>query len=420
MKNIFKIHHKDARCISELIKTSIVDVTITSPPYYNMKDYGYQEQIGFGQSYDEYINDLFTVFSNVYKCTKDTGTLWVIIDAFRKDGQVIPLPFDFANKISKCGWLFKEVIIWEKDKTVPWAHKGQMRNLFEYILVFSKTNNYKFNIDNVREYTGLKKWWVKYPERYNPKGKTPEAIWRFPIPVQGSWGDNYIRHFCPLPEDLIAQILHITTDEGDVVLDPFAGSGSVLAKAKNMKRQYIGTELNQEYIEMFRTYIDDTNDAKQRQYEQEKILYANQSAFERLIIDLRILKFARVLYSKLDVTSQNNIIRIFVENNNQQLLRTNSVASAKYTIHIKDKSTEEKLLEDINSVVGKAPLSKFGIEPKFIINDAIKSKNKKIATYTKTSTHKYHRLVNWQKDTLAPTEIIISPIIADLNENDFE
>ena len=110
-EDIYKIHHHDARNISEIIKTPIVDVTITSPPYFDMKDYGYKEQIGFGQSYSEYLEDLQKVFLNVFNCTKDSGTLWVVIDAFRKDGKVIPLPFDFANKIASCGWGLKEIII---------------------------------------------------------------------------------------------------------------------------------------------------------------------------------------------------------------------------------------------------------------------------------------------------------------------
>ena len=101
----------------------------------------------------------------------------------------------------------------------------------------------------------MKKWWVNYPERYNPKGKIPDGLWHFDIPTQGSWGNGYVRHFCPLPEEMIAQILKIATKEGDLVLDPFAGSGAVLAKAANMNRNFIGFELNDSYIKMFKKYL---------------------------------------------------------------------------------------------------------------------------------------------------------------------
>ena len=110
--DINKIHKYDARDISKLIDNPIIDVTITSPPYFDMKDYGYTEQIGFGQNYENYLEDLRKVFEGVYACTKNTGSLWVIIDTFRRAGSVVPLPFDFANKIAPIGWKLQEIIIW--------------------------------------------------------------------------------------------------------------------------------------------------------------------------------------------------------------------------------------------------------------------------------------------------------------------
>eukprot|EP01132_Coremiostelium_polycephalum_P015967 gene15967-19238_t len=312
-EELYKIHKIDARNINSVVTSPIVDVTITSPPYFDMKDYGYNEQIGYGQSYDEYLEDLFTVFSNVFDCTKDTGTLWVIIDAFRKNGETIPLPFDFANKIKTIGWKLKEIIIWGKDKTVPWSHKGQMRSSFEYILMFSKSENYNFYIDKVRDYEALKKWWVKYPERYNPRGKTPEAIWNFDIPVQGSWGKGYIKHFCPLPEEMIAQILKLTTLEGDVVLDPFSGSGAVLSKADNMKRKFIGTELNPEYINMFENYLLQTGTQKRHEYETDEKNLLTQNKFEKLILELRALKYARLFSQKINDQKIDNVSLLYVE-----------------------------------------------------------------------------------------------------------
>src|SRR5690606_9130519 len=307
------VHNKDARSIDKVIKEKLVDVTITSPPYFDLKDYGSEKQIGFGQEYKEYLSDLKKVFKNVYNITKDTGTLWVIIDVYRRDGEVVPLPFDFSNKMKDLGWKLQEVIIWKKDKTVPWAHKGQMRSIFEYILVFSKSQNFNFFIDRVRDYTSLKKWWIKYPERYNPKGKTPDALWDFGIPVQGSWGNGYIDHFCPLPEDLIAQILKITTNEDDVVLDCFSGSGAVLAKAESMNRKYIGFELNPEYIDMFINYQIKTLKEKRQDFLFEDKNTLKQDKFEKLILDLRALKYARLLYKelkKLKLISDNLKIRV--------------------------------------------------------------------------------------------------------------
>ena len=201
-KTLNVIYNQDARNILDTIGSNTkVTTTITSPPYYDMKDYDSDNQVGYGQSYEEYLNDLKSIFAGVFEITKQNGTLWIIIDTFKRNNQVITLPFDVSNKLKEIGWLLQDVIIWKKNKTVPWSTNGFMQRKFEYIPFFSKTTNYKSNKDSVRVYdtSQLKKWWIKYAERYNPKGKALDEVWEFPIPTQGSWGEEYIRHFCPLP-----------------------------------------------------------------------------------------------------------------------------------------------------------------------------------------------------------------------------
>ncbi len=416
------IHQYDARKIDELIKEPIVDVTVTSPPYFDMKDYGYKEQIGFGQSYKEYLDDIGTVFRSIYACTKSTGSLWVIVDALRKDGEIIALPFDIANKIKEAGWIFREIIIWEKDKTVPWTHKGQMRNSFEYILMFSKTDDYKFFIDKIRDYEVLKSWWIRYPERYNPKGKTPDGIWHYPIPTQGSWGNGYIRHFCPLPEDLVARILTLSTEEKDVVLDPFSGSGTVLAKALNMNRRYIGTELNSEYISMFKNYIKNTNTKKHSEYEKEKKYLVNQMDFEKIILQLRALKYARILLKKIGDQDAMIVQKIKVEKSSEKRLKKNSVDSYMYTILLSTLEEKEKIEKIINALISKAPLSKFGINALFSYVDKIDkliSPGEKLYSYSVKITHKFIREVSLG-DQISDKEVILSPIKLNIDENEYK
>ena len=229
-----KIFNIDSRKILSLLKDEdLVQTTITSPPYFDMKDYGIDDQIGFGQTYENYLNDLQSVFEQILQRTKDDGTLWIIIDTFKRNGSIVPLPFDLANKLKEVGWHFQDIIIWEKDKTVPWSSNGFVQKKIEYILFFSKNEKYKYNKDVIRVYDSqqLKQWWVKYPERYNPKGKALDQVWKYPIPVQGSWGNKYVRHFCPLPKEMVATMILLSTNENDVVLDPFSGSGAVIAQA---------------------------------------------------------------------------------------------------------------------------------------------------------------------------------------------
>ena len=426
MKDIYKVHNIDARKIETVVKEQIVDVTITSPPYFDLKDYGSKNQIGFGQKYDEYLEDLKLVFEQVYNVTKDSGTLWVIIDSYRRDGEVVPLPFDFSNKISELGWKLQEIIIWGKDRTVPWAHKGQMRSLFEYVLMFSKTKDYQFHIDEVRDFQSLKKWWVKYPERYNPKGKTPDAIWNFDIPTQGSWGNGYIKHFCPLPEDMIAQMLKITTREGDVVLDCFSGSGAVLSKANNMKRKHIGFELNKDYIKMFDNYLKETGKQKRREYEIEEKGSMRQNKFEKLILDLRALKYARLFFRKLKDEGINEIIKINVERSKTAPKKAKSLVVVNYLILIKFSKKEKKIQLLLDQITSKAPLSKFGIEPQFKFisktsDFADSLSNKKMYVYTTQITHKFKKEFELKELTKPSiSDVIISNIKVDLDEKDYE
>jgi len=420
---IEEIYNVDARELNKFISSNMVDVTITSPPYFDLKDYGYKEQIGYGQSYSDYLNDLKIVFKNVHDCTKETGTLWVIIDSFRRENEVVPLPFDFSNALKEVGWKLQEVIIWAKDRTVPWAHKGQMRNLFEYILLFSKSDNYHFFIDEVRDFSSLKKWWVKYPERYNPKGKIPDGLWHFEIPTQGSWGNGYIKHFCPLPEEMIAQILKISTKEGDVILDPFAGSGAVLAKAANMNRNYIGFELNQSYIKMFKNFLEKTGKTKRNLYLKQKSLVSSQNDFEKLIIDLRALKFAKILYKNFTV----DVEKIWVEKKKMKATKKNALCIMEYSFYVKKKLNRNEFIKKLQDISNKAPLSKYGIEASFNIHtDADEFKRsvglkKKIFSYTEKNTHQFERaLITDEIFNAAENEIIFSSIKVSIDEKDYE
>ncbi len=420
--NIFDIHNIDARSIDNVITEKIVDVTITSPPYYDMKDYGHKKQIGYGQSYEKYLEDLNLVFKKVFNVTKDTGTLWVIINTFRTNNEIVPLPFDFSDTIKKCGWKLQEIIIWSKDRTVPWTHIGQMRHMFEYILVFSKVEKYNYYIDRIKDYVNLKKWWIKYPERYNPKGKTPAEIWNFDIPTQGSWGKGYIKHFCPLPEELVDRIIRLTTNEHDVVLDPFAGSGTVLAQAAFSKRQFIGFELNKNYIKMFKQYLRKHLSQKRRAYEISKKINLRQAEFETLVLNLRILKFARVLRKQLHADGYRVVKSILVERLNERPEENHKLVAARYSLLISKGISKKGLLNKIEQLVSKPPLSKYGIEADFVMTNELNTFLKRISnnvlySYTAIATHSYSKVIKREDIVKAPP--IISPIKVQLNEKDF-
>lgn len=409
MNSTGRIYNYDSRRISEILTDNVaIQTTITSPPYYDMKDYGVDNQIGFGQTYEDYLKDMKSVFEQIYRYTKEDGTLWIIIDTFKRNNSIVLLPFDLAAKIQEIGWFLQDIIIWKKDKTVPWSNNGFTQRKFEYVLFFSKSPKYKSNKDKVRIYDTrqLKKWWIKYPERYNPRGKALDEIWEYPIPVQGSWGTKYIRHFCPLPQDMVSNMIQISTDEGDVVFDPFAGSGTVLSQSAYMNRHYLGFELNRDYIEKFKKYLADTIDNGSENY---KKLYNDngQSDFENQIQNLRALKYGRILVKKIQ-EELSIPLKVFVE-------RSSIKESRSIVKYVFVGVSEEKVGKTLSSIINVPPLSKFEIDPMFSYQDKLEY-NKKMFCYSITNSYSYMRGVSIND----PRVKVLSTIKVDLNEKDYE
>ncbi|GAC1030780.1 hypothetical protein thsps21_16070 [Pseudomonas sp. No.21] len=411
------ISNSDARKIADL-RIKEITTTITSPPYFDMKDYGSKNQIGFGQTYKQYLDDLQKVFQSIYESTKSCGTLWIVIDTFKSEGKVVPLPFDLAAKLSEIGWLLQDVIIWKKDKTVPWSGNGFVQRKFEYILFFSKSEKFNYFKDRVKKYdtAHLKKWWVKYPERYNPKGKSLDEVWEYPIPTQGSWGDKYVRHFCPLPTDMIGNMIQLSSNEGDLVMDPFAGSGSVLSQAAYMGRNYFGVELNKKYIKMFEKYLKETHEEGSRKYKEFSLQNKEQAKFEELILNLRALKFAKIIYKNLKIAKhQSSLILVKITGKSQE---QHKLIKVRYTLI--DSSDKNEILEALENSIKSPPLSKFGIEPEFefLSSEDINLEKLSLYGYTETNTH----FSTGKIETLSQTgkARIISDIFVSLKESDYE
>ncbi len=403
------IYNIDSRRISEVLPKDIrIQTTISSPPYFDMKDYGEKNQIGFGQSYKEYLCDIKSVFDQVYQYTKEDGTLWIIIDTFKRNDSIVLLPFDVASKLQESGWLLQDIIIWKKDKTVPWSNNGFTQRKFEYVLFFSKSPKFKNNKDKVRVFDTrqLKKWWIKYPERYNPRGKALDEIWEYPIPVQGSWGKQYIRHFCPLPQDMVSNMIQISTDEGDIVFDPFAGSGTVLSQSAYMNRPYMGFELNRSYIEKFNSYLKETLETGKANYEK-MLKNEGQSVFEEQILNLRALKYGRMLVKAIQ-EELHIYSKVIVERVRQE----DSQSIVKYSFV----GVSEKMVEKIiTQAISKAPLSKYEIAPVISYQDEI-CEDKHWCYYSITNSHSFMRDVTYSD----PRVRVLSPIRIDLKEKDYD
>lgn len=414
-----RVHVGDARDLSKQLPSESVDLTLTSPPYFDMKDYGRANQIGFGQKYDDYLNDLAAVFAEVHRATKADGSLWIIVDTFRQAQEVFPLPFDIAARLTSFGWILRDIVIWKKERTVPWTRSGINRKIFEYILVFSKTRGaFRNDHDLYRDSTDLKRWWVRYPERYNPKGKAPEEIWSYDIPTQGSWGESYVRHFCPLPSELVSRIVQQTTRERDVILDPFSGSGTVPTVSTLLGRHYIGFELNRDYVKMFEKHL-----AKARKKAPELLIAPAAKAadeFASTIAELRILKYGRLILRELNKITPSSEASVFVHRKRGIPQEKFKHYRAEYLIVLAEERHITKAQDIVQKLVSRPPLTKFGVEPSiaFVVRPSSKAKAGLRASYyeyTQTNSH-FHTGKKRREEAWESTGKLFSPVRLEVEE----
>lgn len=249
---------------------SAIDLTVTSPPYYRHRDYGVQGQLGMEATVDDYIANMRAVLTELFRVTAKTGTCFLVIGDTYAHQKLLLVPHRIALAADAIGWTVRNDLIWNKLDPPPESPRNRWRSGHEHILFLTKERGkYKFHADAIRvpyaEAT-VKRWGngqvyggPKSAERKNqrdsrmrhgrsfalhPNGCLPTDVWSLPA------GDSSARHYATFPDRLVKLIILACSDAGDLVLDPFAGSGTTCRVAKETGRQFIGIELNPDYAEM--------------------------------------------------------------------------------------------------------------------------------------------------------------------------
>ncbi len=364
----------DSRLILPQLPDESVSCIITSPPYGGLKDYGSDAQMGFGQHCEEeYLPDLLIILKELFRITKSGGTLWMVLDTLKKGGETVSLPWEVISRARECGWTFHDLVVWDKGKSLPWSNRGRFRGVCEYILLMSKGKLTHFNLDTVRDTDNLSPYWIKYPERYHPDGKAPSDLWHFPIPNQGCWSKKeQLRHYCPFPVGLVARMVSISTVEGDVVFDPFSGTGSVITVASYLNRYGVGIEVNSNYVEEFdKTGHNSLVKQSEIAFPQSKFL---GSSLRHIIIDLRMLKYAKTLFleiSRQDRLSQKarEYIGLFIvkqavqtEENISKTVNSGDLGHIELQVLLRKGADQESVKEAITKQTNVKPLTLFGIK----------------------------------------------------------
>lgn len=216
-------------------KSDSVDLVVTSPPYWNLKDYFKEGQIG-QESYESYLERLNKVWKECIRLMKPNTLLWININIRKHKKIPYFLPSDYIRQLKKLGLYFKEVFIWHKSSSIPTTNKN-LSDKFEVFLVFSNSNNIKVNSQVVSNFNEYKNDNLRYGTIWNINRKA------------GSVGKKFI-HPAIFPTELIERVISISTDEKELILDPFLGSGTSGVAAINKNRYFWGVEYNEGFKQL--------------------------------------------------------------------------------------------------------------------------------------------------------------------------
>lgn len=237
----------------EFLPSESVDFFITSPPYWNLKNYGRPDEIG-KEPYDDYLNRMNDVWAQCYRLAKPNSVLVINVANRRHQKRYYPLAVDIASSMK--GWQLWDMPIWYIPNALPQPNAYRERlldNKYEFLLVFTKdgASDYEFHKPRVPQ-----KYATADPRTHNknPAGRCVGNIIRIPAyrpPNVKELG----YHVAAYPEELVAFMLESYTSPGSIVLDPFVGSGTTLKVARGMGRKGIGIELNDDFRDLIAARI---------------------------------------------------------------------------------------------------------------------------------------------------------------------
>ena len=281
------------------IEDNTVQCIVTSPPYWGLRDYGNDSQIGLEPTPESFVNNMVKVFREAKRVLKDDGTLWLNLGdsyartpnsvdpqgglcastdndkkynfAHKKEyGNIKPkdlvgIPWRVALALQADGWYLRQDIIWHKPNPMPESVKDRCTKAHEYIFLLSKSPHYKYNADAIKtayksgttgggqiggskgnSKEGLKAKLAKSEQGFfkMAEGSNRRSVWKIPVkPYAGA-------HFATFPEKLPELCIKAGSDKGDIVLDVFFGSGTTGWVAQRLSRQWIGIELNPKFAKI--------------------------------------------------------------------------------------------------------------------------------------------------------------------------
>ncbi len=321
MGNWAKIIIGDSRRMIELEDES-VDLIITSPPYWHIKDYGVSGQIGYRQSLHEYLRDLYRVWKECFRVLKPGRRLCINIgDQFARSiiygrYKIVPLHAEVITQCEDIGFDYMGSIIWQKKTTMnttgganimgsyPYPPNGMIEIDYEFILIFKKPGKTPRIPREIKESSKLtKEEWKEYFH----------AHWYF-------GGARQIEHEAMFPEELPKRLIKMYSFMEETVLDPFLGSGTTIKVALELNRNGIGYEMNEKFLDLIKKKLGLTKDSlefennieiikRKNKVEPEQVNYIPRIKDAKPKIDPKKFNFSKnKLYKVVDILNADTVL----------------------------------------------------------------------------------------------------------------
>jgi site-specific DNA-methyltransferase (adenine-specific) len=264
-----QIHTGDALEQLAKLPADSVHMCMTSPPYWNLRDYGHADQLGREESADDYVNNIADVMDDVKRVLRPDGSLWLNLGDTYDDKDLQQIPARVALELQERGWILRNRVTWVKPGGgPPESANDRLNTETEAVFHFVKHPDYYYDSESIREeyaksskqraeyeFTGTREYetgttsHVSQENTIQHSGRIPGDVFEVTIkPFPDA-------HFAVYPPELCEKPIKASCPPDGVVLDPFAGAGTTLLKAKDLGRRFIGIELNPEYADMARARI---------------------------------------------------------------------------------------------------------------------------------------------------------------------
>ena len=270
----------DAAIVAKRIPLRSINTVITSPPYFQQRDYGDPRQLGSEATPNEYVDRLVNLFEQLKPALAQDGSAWVVLGDKYLDNQLQGMPWRFALAMQDRGWLLRSDCIWHKPNAMPSSVKSRPTTDHEYVFLFSQRADYYYDADAIREphvtfsdksrmrggrnhfgqrgstpeqgkNTGSSNLHdARWDQAFHPKGRNKRTVWSIPLSkYRGA-------HFAVFPESLVATCLAATCPPNGVVLDPFSGAGTTALVARRLNRHFVAIDCVADYCDMGRQRLE--------------------------------------------------------------------------------------------------------------------------------------------------------------------